>query len=66
LQHFNNEAYETRQYDRHLADYEKSSVKITTSLAFLNIGQNAIYSSALTLTMFMAAQGVLNGETLPP
>ncbi|KAJ3822343.1 P-loop containing nucleoside triphosphate hydrolase protein [Lentinula raphanica] len=61
VKHFNNEKYEVEQYDKHLRDYEKSSVKITTSLAFLNSGQNVIFSSALTMTMLMAAQGVANG-----
>lgn len=61
VKHFNNEKYEIAQYDRHLKDYEKFSTRITTSLAFLNSGQNAIFSSALTMTMFMAAQGVING-----
>ncbi|KAH8118241.1 iron-sulfur clusters transporter ATM1 [Phellopilus nigrolimitatus] len=61
VKNFNNETFELAQYDKHLASYEKSSIKITTSLAFLNSGQNAIYSSALTLMMFLAAQGVVNG-----
>ena len=61
-QHFNNEAYEASQYDKHLKEYEQSSTKITTSLAYLNSGQNVIFSSALTLTMFLAAQGVVNGK----
>ena len=61
FKHFNNEKYEVAQYDKHLANYEKSSVKITTSLAYLNSGQNVIFSSALTATMFLAAQGVING-----
>ena len=60
-QNFNNEKFEIAQYDKHLAAYEKSSIKITTSLAFLNSRHNAIYSSARTLMMFMAAQGVVNG-----
>lgn len=62
-QHFNNEKHEIAQYDKHLQDYEQSSVKITTSLAYLNSGQNIIFSSALTATMFLAAQGVINGES---
>ncbi|KAE9390492.1 P-loop containing nucleoside triphosphate hydrolase protein [Gymnopus androsaceus JB14] len=61
VKHFNNEKFEVSQYDKQLRDYERSSVKITTSLAFLNSGQNVIFSSALTMTMIMAAQGVLNG-----
>ncbi|KAF5389039.1 hypothetical protein D9757_004956 [Collybiopsis confluens] len=61
VKHFNNEKYEVAAYDKHLAAYEKSSVKITTSLAFLNSGQNVIFSSALTMTMLMAAQGVASG-----
>ncbi|KAG6856298.1 Iron-sulfur clusters transporter atm1, mitochondrial [Tephrocybe sp. NHM501043] len=61
VKHFNNEKYEVAQYDKHLAEYEKSSVKITTSLAYLNSGQNVIFSSALTACMFLAAQGVIQG-----
>lgn len=49
------------QYDKHLKEYEQSSTKITTSLAYLNSGQNVIFSSALTATMLLAAQGVMNG-----
>lgn len=64
LQHFNNEKFEIAQYDAHLKQYEKSSVLITTSLAYLNSGQNVIFSTALTATMFLAAQGVLNGESI--
>jgi len=61
VKNFNNEAYEVGQYDKHLASYEKSSLKIATSLAYLNSGQNVIFSSALTMMMFLAAQGVVNG-----
>ncbi|KAG5221774.1 Iron-sulfur clusters transporter atm [Salix suchowensis] len=63
VKHFNNEKYEIQQYDKHLEQYEKSSIKITTSLAFLNSGQNVIFSSALTMAMLLAAQGVVNGRS---
>ncbi|TFK27436.1 iron-sulfur clusters transporter ATM1 [Coprinopsis marcescibilis] len=61
VKHFNNEKFEIAQYDKQLSAYEKASVKITTSLAYLNSGQNVIFSSALTMAMFLAAQGVVNG-----
>ncbi|KAH7341792.1 P-loop containing nucleoside triphosphate hydrolase protein [Rhizoctonia solani] len=61
VKHFNNEKHEILQYDKHLASYEKSSLKIATSLAYLNSGQNVIFSSALTMMMFLAAQGVVKG-----
>lgn len=62
LQHFNNEPYEVAQYDKTLQEYERASVKISTSLATLNSGQNVIFSTALTVMMGLAAQGVLKGE----
>ena len=65
-QHFNNEKFEISQYDKHLSAYEKASIKIATSLAYLNSGQNVIFSSALTAMMFMAAQGVINGYCALP
>jgi len=45
-----------------LRKYEEASVKIATSLAYLNSGQNVIFSTALTAMMFLAAQGVVQGE----
>ncbi|KAI0661818.1 P-loop containing nucleoside triphosphate hydrolase protein [Cubamyces menziesii] len=61
VKHFNNEKYEVAQYDKHLSAYEKASIKIATSLAYLNSGQNIIFSTALTMMMFLAAQGVIKG-----
>jgi ATP-binding cassette subfamily B (MDR/TAP) protein 7 len=44
-----------------MKDYTKASVKISTSLAALNIGQNVIFSTALTTMMYLAAQGIVKG-----
>ncbi|KAL1405060.1 Iron-sulfur clusters transporter atm1, mitochondrial [Vanrija albida] len=59
---FNNEKYELKQYDATLKTYESASIKIATSLAFLNSGQNMIFSTALTTMMLLGAQGIINGS----
>ncbi|KAF4554708.1 Iron-sulfur clusters transporter atm1 [Elsinoe fawcettii] len=62
VKYFNNERYELRRYDTALKDYETASIKVATSLSFLNSGQNLIFSSALTAMMYYAAQGVAQGN----
>lgn len=52
------------QYDRAMKDYTKASVKISTSLAALNIGQNVIFSTALTGMMWLAAKGITDGASI--
>ncbi|EQK98286.1 transporter ATM1 [Ophiocordyceps sinensis CO18] len=61
VKYFNNERFEVSRYDRALGEYEKSSIKIATSLALLNSGQNIIFSTALTAMMYLAADGVASG-----
>ena len=61
VKHFNNEKFEVGRYDRALKSYEDASIKVTTSLAFLNSGQNIIFSGALGTMMYLAADGVAAG-----
>jgi ABC transporter ATM len=61
VKYFNNEAYEASRYDKALQQYEKASIKVATSLAYLNSGQNIIFSSALTAMMYLACEGVATG-----
>jgi ABC transporter ATM len=61
VKYFNNERFEVARYDKALREYEKSSIKVATSLALLNSGQNIIFSSALTAMMYFAANGVAEG-----
>lgn len=62
VKYFNNEKYEVGRYDTALSNYEKASIKVTTSLAFLNTGQNLIFSSALSAMMYLAADGIATGD----
>ncbi len=61
VKYFNNEKYEVQQYDKALNKYESASIKIATSLSYLNSGQSLIFSSSLAAMMFMAAKGVQEG-----
>lgn len=61
VKYFNNEKFEVARYDKALQAYENASIKVTTSLAFLNSGQNMIFSTALAGMMYLAANGVANG-----
>lgn len=59
---FNNETLQTNKYDKALGKYRDASIKVATSLAFLNSGQNLIFTTALTTMMYMACQGVVSGS----
>ncbi|KAL8944815.1 MAG: hypothetical protein Q9216_000237 [Gyalolechia sp. 2 TL-2023] len=62
VKYFNNEKYEVGRYDSALRAYQNASINVTTSLAFLNSGQNVIFSSALGAMMYLAADGVAQGS----
>lgn len=59
---FGNEGYMVDKYQSAMTKYEKASIKIATSLAYLNSGQNLIFSSALTAMMYMTCCGVADGS----
>jgi ABC-type transport system involved in Fe-S cluster assembly fused permease/ATPase subunit len=62
VKYFGNEEWEARRYDESLQRYEKAAVKSQTSLSTLNIGQSAIIAIAVTLIMWRATVGVVDGK----
>lgn len=62
VKHFNNENYLAGKYHNSLMKYRDSQVKIAQSLAFLNAGQNFIFTSALASMMYMGCTGIIGGD----
>lgn len=61
VKYFGNEEHEVKQYEQFLKKYGNAHVNTQTSLSFLNFGQNAIFSLALTTIMLMTAQQIAEG-----
>ncbi|KAG7541125.1 AAA+ ATPase domain [Arabidopsis thaliana x Arabidopsis arenosa] len=62
VKYFNNEDYEGRKYDDLLERYEDAALQTQKSLAFLDFGQSFIFSTALSTSMVLCSQGIMNGE----
>jgi len=62
VKYFNNEAWEARRYDEQMLKWEDSATRSQTTLAFLNLGQQAIIALGVTAMMWRAASGVVAGE----
>jgi ATP-binding cassette subfamily B protein len=61
VKYFSNEDYEAQRYDQGLQSFEGAAVKSQTSLSLLNTGQSLIIASAVTLILWRATQGVIDG-----
>src|SRR3982751_2146792 len=62
VKYFGNEEWEATRYDQSMQRWEHAAVKSQTSLSALNIGQSAIIAIAVTLIMWRATVGVVNGS----
>ncbi len=62
VKYFNNDEYELHRYDDTLNEWEDSAVKSQASMSLLNFGQGCIIAVGVTLMMFLATQGVVDGE----
>ena len=61
VKYFGNEEWEARRYDESLQRFETAAVKSQTSLSVLNVGQSAIIAIAVTLIVWRATVGVVDG-----
>lgn len=61
VKYFGNEGMEAGRFDKAMARYEKAAIRTYHSLAVLNSGQVAIYMVGMTLCMWLAARGVMQG-----
>ncbi len=61
VKYFGNEEYEAKRYDEGLKHYESAAVRSQTSLSLLNTGQSAIIATAVTLILWRATVGVVDG-----
>ena len=62
---FNNEKLEAERYESILKDLQTQANLVQRSLAELNVGQNVIFSTGLTINLMMAAYGVSTGTMTP-
>jgi ATP-binding cassette, subfamily B, heavy metal transporter len=62
VKYFSNEGFEQRRYDDNLRGLERASVKSQTSLSLLNLGQSLIIAVAVTMLVWRATVGVVDGS----
>ncbi len=62
VKYFNNEALEQNRYDSILEEWEEVAVKSQSTMSMLNFGQGAIIAIGVTIIMFFAANGVVQGN----
>ena len=62
VKYFSNESFEQARYDENLHRLEKASIKSQTSLSLLNLGQSLIIATAVTLLVWRATVGVVDGS----
>jgi ABC-type transport system involved in Fe-S cluster assembly fused permease/ATPase subunit len=62
VKYFNNEAHETRRFDKSMEKYSRASIQAQTSLSVLNTGQAVIVSLGMGAVMILTMMGIINGR----
>ena len=60
VKYFGNESMEAERFDRSMAGYERSAIRIWSSLGVLNFGQAVIFYGGFLIISIMAVVGVMN------
>ncbi len=60
VKYFANEKMEAERFDTAMAGYERSAIRIWTSLGFLNLGQAVIFYAGFVVIGVLAVMGVMN------
>lgn len=59
---YGNETFEAERYDRGLRQLQQASLRAQSSLSLLNLGQSSIIAMAVTLMVWQATVGVVEGR----
>jgi ATP-binding cassette subfamily B protein len=62
VKYFNNEAHETRRFDRSMAKYAGASIQAQVSLSVLNTGQAIIMALGTGIVMVLTTIGIAQGR----
>ena len=62
VKYFNNEAHETRRFDKSMAKFSRASVQAQTSLSVLNTGQAIIVAAGMGAVMVLTLFGIKQGR----
>ncbi len=62
VKYFANEEMEARRFDKSMEKYERSAVRIWTSLGFLNFGQAVIFYVGVIVIGILAVMGAMAGQ----
>jgi ABC-type transport system involved in Fe-S cluster assembly fused permease/ATPase subunit len=62
VKYFANEEMEARRFDQSMAKYERSAIRIWTSLGFLNFGQAVIFYLGVIVIGILAVRGAMAGQ----
>lgn len=60
VKYFANEDMEARRFDKAMEGYERSAIRIWSSLGFLNFGQAVIFYGGFLVISIMSIQGVMD------